>query len=51
MAMAMIDSVAQSSAPKRVVMGSDIYDILLSTYRERAAALEAQKTLAFSTDF
>jgi NAD(P)-dependent dehydrogenase (short-subunit alcohol dehydrogenase family) len=51
MAVAMIDSVAQSPAPKRVVMGSDIYEFLLSTYRERAAALEAQKALAFSTDF
>lgn len=51
MARAMIDSVAQSPAPKRVVMGSDIYDILLAAYKERAASLEAQKALAFSTDF
>jgi NAD(P)-dependent dehydrogenase (short-subunit alcohol dehydrogenase family) len=51
MAMAMIDSVEQSPAPKRVVMGSDIYEALLAAYKERAGSLEAQKTLAFSTDF
>lgn len=51
MARVMIDSVDQSPAPKRVVMGSDIYDALLGVYRERAASLEAQKDLAFSTDF
>jgi len=51
MARVMIDSVDQSPAPKRVVMGSDVYDSLLATYRERAASLEAQKEVAFSTDF
>jgi len=51
MAQVMIDSVDQSPAPKRVVMGSDIYDSLLTAYRERAASLEAQKAIAFSTDF
>ncbi|MHC5540838.1 SDR family NAD(P)-dependent oxidoreductase [Singulisphaera rosea] len=50
MARVMIESVDQSPAPKRVVMGSDIYDALLGVYRERAASLEAQKELAFSTD-
>ncbi len=51
MAKVMIDSVDQSPAPKRVVMGSNSYDMLSAAYRERAEALEAQKTLAFSTDF
>lgn len=51
MAQVMIDSVEQSPAPKRVVMGSDVYDALLAVYRERAEALEAQRDVAFSTDF
>lgn len=51
MAIVMINSLSQSPAPKRIVMGSDIYDILLSVYNERATSLEAQKTIAFSTDF
>jgi NAD(P)-dependent dehydrogenase (short-subunit alcohol dehydrogenase family) len=50
MAMVMINSVDQSPAPKRVVMGSDVYDPLLAVYRERAASLEAQRDLAYSTD-
>lgn len=51
MAKVMIDSVDQHPAPRRVVMGSDVYDGLAAAYRERAASLEAQKALAFSTDF
>jgi len=51
MAKVMIDSVDQSPAPKRVVMGSDAYNILSAAYRERAASLEAQKAIASSTDF
>lgn len=51
MARVMIDSVDQSPAPKRVVMGSDVYDLLMTAYVERAASLEAQKALAYSTDF
>lgn len=51
MAQTMIDSLAQSPAPKRVVMGSDVYVWLMAAYRERAAALEAQKAVAFGTDF
>jgi len=51
MAQVMIDSVDQSPAPKRVVMGSDVYDWLLAAYAERAASLAAQKALACSTDF
>lgn len=51
MAQAMIDSLDLSPAPKRVVMGSDVYGPLLAAYQERAASLEAQKDIAFSTDF
>lgn len=51
MARVMINSVDQSPAPQRVVMGSDIYDGLIAAYQQRAASLEAQQALAFSTDF
>lgn len=51
MARVMIDSVNISPAPRRIAMGSDIYDALLAAYRERAATLEAQRDLVFSTDF
>lgn len=51
MAQAMIDSVDQSPAPKRVVMGSDVYAPLLAAYGERASALKAQKDIAYSTDY
>jgi NAD(P)-dependent dehydrogenase (short-subunit alcohol dehydrogenase family) len=51
MAKVIIDSVDQSPAPKRVVMGSDAYNGLTAAYRERAASLETQKALALSTDF
>ena len=51
MAQLMIDSVEQSPAPKRVAMGSDVYDYLMAAYRERSESLAAQKALAFSTDF
>lgn len=50
MARAMIESVGQTPAPKRLVLGSDVYDWLLGAHRERGAALEAQRELAFSTD-
>ena len=51
MAQVIIDSAAQSPAPKRVAMGSDAYQGLGAVYRERAAALEAQQELALSTDY
>lgn len=51
MARVMIDSAARSPAPKRVVMGGDVYGVLLDAYRDRAAALEAQQTVAYSTDY
>ncbi len=51
MAAIMIDSAAQNPAPKRIALGSDAYTIMHKQLGERLAALEAQKDLAFSTDF
>jgi len=51
MAHTIIATASQSPAPKRVVMGSDIYNWLLGAYHDRAASLEGQQTLAYSTDF
>lgn len=51
MAQTMIDSVDQSPAPKRVVMGSDVYTPLMTAHQERIASLEAQRDIAYSTDF
>ena len=50
MVRAMIDSVGQTPAPRRLVLGSDAYGMISSAYRDRAAALEAQKDVALSTD-
>jgi NAD(P)-dependent dehydrogenase (short-subunit alcohol dehydrogenase family) len=47
----MIDSVDQHPAPKRIVLGSDAYHVVHKQLGDRFAALEAQKELAFSTDF
>ncbi|MGH8291818.1 MAG: SDR family NAD(P)-dependent oxidoreductase, partial [Steroidobacteraceae bacterium] len=47
----MIDSVDQSPAPKRLVLGSDSYTMIQQALSDRLSALEAQKGLAFSTDF
>lgn len=51
MAAIMIDSADQHPAPKRIVLGSDAYTTIHKALTERLAALEAQKKLAFSTDF
>jgi len=51
MAQVIIASSEESPAPKRLVMGSDSYKMLSAAFSERAASLEAQKELAFSTDF
>ena len=50
MARVIADSLDQSPAPRRVVMGSDMYQVLGATWRERAESLEAQKAVALSTD-
>lgn len=47
----MIDSVDQNPAPLRIALGSDSYNAMHKALSERLAALEAQKDLAFSTDF
>ncbi|MRN53163.1 SDR family oxidoreductase [Paenibacillus monticola] len=51
MAKIMIDSVDQHPAPKRIALGSDSYTTIHKALTERLANLEAQKDLAFSTDF
>ncbi len=51
MAAAIIDSVDQTAAPLRIVLGSDAYGMIRAALTERLAELEAQKDLAYSTDF
>ena len=50
MAQAMIDSVEQSPAPKRLTLGSDAYTMVRAALVERLSALDAQKEIAFGTD-
>lgn len=40
----------QDQAPKRLTLGSDAYELVTAGLRERLAALEAAKDLAYSTD-
>jgi hypothetical protein len=47
----MIASVDQNPAPKRLALGSDAYNVMHKQLSDRLAALEAQKDLAFSTDY
>lgn len=47
----MIDSTDQKPAPKRVTLGSDAYNAIHQSLSDRLKGLEAQKELAFSTDF
>lgn len=51
MAAAMIASVDQHPAPARIALGSDAYGAMHSQLSARLADLEAQKTLAMSTDY
>lgn len=51
MVKAMIYSVDQQDAPKRITIGSDAYDSIHQALSDRLKELEAQKRLAFSTDF
>lgn len=51
MASAMIASVDQHPAPKRLALGTDAYNNVKAALTERLAALEAQKDIAVSTDF
>ena len=50
MVLAMIDSVEQCPAPKRMTLGADAYERVNAALRNRLAALESQKELAYSTD-
>jgi NAD(P)-dependent dehydrogenase (short-subunit alcohol dehydrogenase family) len=47
----MIASVEQQPAPKRLALGSDAWTAMQRSLTARLAELEAQKELAFSTDF
>jgi NAD(P)-dependent dehydrogenase (short-subunit alcohol dehydrogenase family) len=51
MAAIIIDSVDTSPAPKRIVLGSDSYGILVNALTQRLADIGVQKDLAASTDF
>jgi hypothetical protein len=47
----MIASVDQQLAPKRLALGSDAWTAMQRGLAARLAELEAQKEVAFSTDF
>jgi hypothetical protein len=51
MAQIMIDSVEQTPAPRRLVLGSDSYKFMHDALTERLAELEAQRDSAAATDF
>jgi len=51
MAKVMIESVEQNPAPKRIALGSDAYGMIHKALSDRLSALQAQKDLAFSTDY
>jgi NAD(P)-dependent dehydrogenase (short-subunit alcohol dehydrogenase family) len=51
MAKVIIDSVDQNPAPKRIALGSDAYAAIHKALTDRLSALEAQREVAFSTDF
>ena len=48
---AMIASVSQEPAPRRLALGSDAYQVVRTQLSARLDALEAQRELACSTDF
>jgi NAD(P)-dependent dehydrogenase (short-subunit alcohol dehydrogenase family) len=49
-AQAIIDSVDVSPAPRRLTLGSDAYDTMLASLRERLEEMESNRDLAYSTD-
>jgi NAD(P)-dependent dehydrogenase (short-subunit alcohol dehydrogenase family) len=51
MADIIVESVDQTPAPKRIALGSDSYAAIHKALTDRLAVLDAQKDLAFSTDF
>jgi NAD(P)-dependent dehydrogenase (short-subunit alcohol dehydrogenase family) len=50
-ALAIIRSTDQTPAPRRLTLGSDAYEMIHSALVARLSELEAQKTLAHSTDY
>jgi len=51
MAKVIIGSVDQNPAPKRIALGSDAYGAIHKALTDRLSAIEAQREVAFSTDF
>ncbi|MEZ0091830.1 SDR family oxidoreductase [Streptacidiphilus sp. EB129] len=51
MAAVIIASAGQNPAPKRLVLGSDSYNFVHKALTDRLAELEAQREVAFTTDF
>jgi NAD(P)-dependent dehydrogenase (short-subunit alcohol dehydrogenase family) len=51
MAQAMIDSLAQKPAPRRLALGAGAYASIRAALVERLAALDAQKAIALAADF
>jgi NAD(P)-dependent dehydrogenase (short-subunit alcohol dehydrogenase family) len=51
MTQAMIDSVDRHPAPKRLALGSGTYTSIRAALMDRLAVLDAQKDIAWSTDF
>jgi hypothetical protein len=47
---AIIKSSDETPAPRRIVLGSDAYRVVYESLKSRLVSLEAQKSLAFSTD-
>jgi len=47
---AIIDSVDVSPAPRRLTLGASAYEAITAVLRDRLAALESQRELAYSTD-
>ena len=49
-AQAIIDSVDVTPAPRRLTLGSDAYDAMVTSLRERLVEMETSRELAYSTD-
>lgn len=49
-AQAIVDSVDVTPAPRRLTLGSDAHEIMLTSLRERLAEMEQNRDLAYSTD-
>jgi hypothetical protein len=49
-AAAMIEAALSENPPRRLLLGSDAYDLVTKALNERLATFERQKAVAFSTD-